>query len=311
MSIEVRGLGKSFATGAVALQGIDLDIAQGTLFGLLGPNGAGKTTMVRVLNGILAATTGGARIFGRDLAGDPAEIHRICGVMTETAAPYEALTGRENLELFGRLHGLAPAEVAARSGELLRVLDLDEHRDKRVKHYSTGMKRRLLIARALLHRPQILYLDEPTSGLDPEAALQVNQLLGHLARRDGVTVVLCTHQLKYAESLCTHFGFLDHGRLLANGTLAELLRQHQAAPVLELRGPNLHAHADALGGTWQDHDHLNVPVQDETEVPALLRRLLAAGADVYEARLRQWSLEDLYFAVVAKHRPAPSATGSA
>ncbi|MBI5607289.1 MAG: ABC transporter ATP-binding protein [Deltaproteobacteria bacterium] len=306
MAIQVRGLGKTFANGAAALQDIDLEVAPGTLFGLLGPNGAGKTTMVRVLNGVLTASAGSARIFGHDVATDSIAIHRICGVMTETAAPYENLTGAENLELFGGLHGLARAEVVARSDELLRALDLAEHRAKQVKHYSTGMKRRLLIARALLHRPQVLYLDEPTSGLDPEAALQVNQLLGQLARRDGVTVLLCTHQLKYAESLCTHFGFLDRGRLLATGTLAELLLQHQEAPVLDLRGPNLHTYAEALGGTWQDHDRLSLPVQSETEVPAVLRRLLGDGAEVYEARLRQWSLEDLYFAVVAKQHPAAS-----
>lgn len=296
-AIQVENLFKTFDGKTHVLSDICMAIPQGEIFGFLGPNGAGKTTMVRLLNGVLSANGGRAELMGLDVTKDVQAIHRISGVMTETALPYEQLSGIENLKLFGSFHGMAESEALSRGKQLLDTLELSAHQHKKVKTYSTGMKRRLSIARALLHSPQILFLDEPTSGLDPESAVNVNGMIRTLAKEQGVTVFLCTHQLKYAEDLCSLYGFIDQGRLLGVGTFDELLKQKNNQVYLEVRGSHLEAiNPAAYSGLERLDEHkIRLPIENDQAANQLLKRLIGSGIDIFEARQSKWSLEDLYF----------------
>src|SRR5690349_20815487 len=187
-------------------------IGEGEVFGFLGPNGAGKTTAVRILNGLLAPNSGAVRIYGKNVSDNLTEIHRLFGVMTETANFYEKLTGSENLMFYGRLYGFSKSECNERIKRLMSLFDISDAKDKKVGEYSTGMKKKIALCRAFLHNPKILFLDEPTSGLDPDAARNVNTLISNAAEVEKVTVFLCTHQLKYAEEICTLYGFIDNGK---------------------------------------------------------------------------------------------------
>lgn len=300
-AITVRHIGKNFESGTRALSDVSFTIAQGEVFGFLGPNGSGKTTMVRLLNGILAPSEGTAEILGCDVATGAADIHRLCGVLTETAAPYERMTARENLLFFGQLHDLPDAETRRRADALLETMSLSAHADKKVKAFSTGMKKRLLLARALLHQPKVLFLDEPTNGLDPEAAADVTALLSELSARDGITIFLCTHQLKYAQDICTRYGFLQQGTLLATGTFDELLARQGGKTRLVVRGSGLPC---PPGAERLPDGGVTVTVHSDDEAAMVLTAMLAAGGRIYEARQERWSLEELYFSF---RKPEPEA----
>ena len=291
-AITTERVEKLFQTGTKALSDVSFAIPQGEVFGFLGPNGAGKTTMVRLLNGILTPTGGHASVFGLDVMQQADEIHRICGVLTETAAPYERLTGLENLKFFGRLQGMEEERILSRAKGLLEAMELTEHQDKKVKTYSTGMKKRLLLARALLHEPKVLFLDEPTSGLDPEASAHVTDMIGGLVHQEGVTVFLCTHQLKYAEDICTMYGFMQQGELIGFGTFEELLARQGSRTRLVLRGENLPSVRDS---ERMPDGGLTVPIRDDAEASEILGLVQSGGGRLFEARQERWSLEDLYF----------------
>jgi len=291
-AIEVVNLKKSYDGRTFALRQASFEIAQGEVFGFLGPNGSGKTTTVRLLNGILTPSGGQIMIMGKKLAKDPAEIHRICGVMTETALMYENLTGLENLTFFGRLHGMKDIAIKERGFALLRSLEIFEAKDRKVKTYSTGMKRRLSLARALLHNPKILFLDEPTSGLDPEAAMNVTRMISKLSAEQGVTVFLCTHQLRYAEEICTLYGFIHKGKIIGLGTFEQLLQQKNSKRYLEIRGEAL---PEIKTSEKTPDGKLRVPIGNDGDVTPILQDILARGGKVFEAKQVRWSLEDLYF----------------
>jgi ABC-2 type transport system ATP-binding protein len=284
-AIEVLGLSKSFLKEQV-LQDISLTIPEGKIFGFLGPNGAGKTTTVRLLNGILRPDAGTIRILGRDLEESDREIRQSCGVMTENAALYERLTAIQNLEFFSQLYRIPRKKASEKILDLLKLFDLDQAADKMVKHFSTGMKKRLSLARALIHEPKILFLDEPTSGLDPEGAASVNQFIAKISREQGVTVFLCTHQLRYAEDICSLYGFLSRGKLIASGSLQELLAQKKESLNLQIRGKNLPG-KDPLNFTQQ--------IKNDGEAGKIIQDLISQGAEIFEARQTRWSLEELYF----------------
>lgn len=290
--IEITDLSKSYDNKQNALDSINLNIQKGEIFGFLGPNGSGKTTTVRLLNGILTPTSGQARVLGLDIRTKQREIHGLSGVMTETALMYENLTGMENLMFFGRMFSMPLEDVKERSKALLDALELTDSGDKKVKAYSTGMKRRLSIARALLHRPEILFLDEPTAGLDPESALKVTKLVKQLSLESGVTVFLCTHQLKYAEEICTSYGFIHQGKILGAGTFDELLAMKNSKKYLDIRGkdipdfPNLEKRMDSS---------VRLSIKSDAEVSGILAKIIQDGGEVYEAKQVRWDLEDLYF----------------
>jgi len=224
-AIEAIGLRKVFVDpkrGRVeALCGLDLECRQGEIFGLLGPNGAGKTTTLRVLATLLAPTSGTARVAGVDVAADPLEVRRRIGFLSGTTGLYPRLTPRETLAYFGKLHGLAPAELDRRIDAMLDRFGMREYADARCESLSTGQKQKVSISRAVLHDPPVLILDEPTSGLDVLASAAMIEFV-ESRRAAGTCVLFSTHVLSEAERLCDRIGIIFRGRLLAAGTVAEL-----------------------------------------------------------------------------------------
>ncbi len=219
-AVYVEGLVKRFGA-TTALAGVDLDVEEGTVFGLLGPNGAGKTTLVRVLATLLAPDAGRAEVFGRDVAHDAAGVREIVALTGQFAAVDEILTGRENLQMFGRLFDLSAADARRRATELLERFDLADAADRPARTYSGGMRRRLDLASSLLTRPRVLFLDEPTTGLDPRSRNEIWAVVRELVRQ-GTTLLLTTQYLEEADQLAEQIAVIDHGRVIAQGTGSEL-----------------------------------------------------------------------------------------
>ena len=222
-AVHVEGVVKRFGT-TTALAGVDLDVEEATVFGLLGPNGAGKTTLVRILATLLAPDAGRAEVFGRDVVRDAAGVRELLGLTGQFAAVDELLTGRENLQMFGRLFDLSAAEARRRGDELLERFDLVDAADRLARTYSGGMRRRLDLASSLLTRPRVLFLDEPTTGLDPRSRIEIWSVVRDLVR-DGTTLLLTTQYLEEADQLAEQIAVIDHGRVIAQGTGSELKDQ--------------------------------------------------------------------------------------
>ena len=288
----------------VAVDHLTLEVRAGEVFGFLGHNGAGKTTTVRLLNGVLAPTSGTARVLGLAPMEQGPALRRRTGVLTETPSLDERLTGRENLEIYATLYGVPRSDIAARAKGLLEVFDLESRAGEKASDYSKGMKQRLALARAMIHRPELLFLDEPTSGLDPVATRLVHDMVTHLSHDEERTVFLCTHNLDEAQKLCDRVAVLEHGKLVALGTPAELARKLGRSQRLELevaRGdeetvlrllteaPGVSAHREngtivAAGAAW-------------AAIPGLVTSLASAGVHIYRVAPQEASLEDTYFAL--------------
>jgi ABC-2 type transport system ATP-binding protein len=319
-AIETHDLTRSFPSG-VALDGLSLSVDQGEVLALLGPNGAGKTTTVRLLNGILTPDRGRATVLGLDPTVDGDAVRRRTGVLTEHAGLDERLTARENLELTARMRGLDRKWSARRTMDLLERFGMADRADIPVQGTSTGQRKRLALARALLHDPDVLFLDEPTSGLDPAATRDVIDMIGALATEHGRTVVLCTHFLGEAGRLADRMAVLHRGTLHAFGRpediAAELWQGVDAelelgAPIDDLTGdavrslPGVLAVAPAPVGA-------TVRLATREDLPAVVKAVVDRGLSVYGASARTPSLEDVYFAVeariaAAEGRRAPSAS---
>jgi len=221
-AIEVEGLVREFKKGPRAVDGIDLQVGAGEIFGFLGPNGAGKSTTVLMLTTLLPPTAGSARVGGFDIATQGSRVREVIGAALQEAALDPLLSGSEHMRLQTSLHGLPKGERARRGAELLERVGLSQAADRKVGGYSGGMKRRLDLALALVHRPRILFLDEPTTGLDVQSRSALWDEVSRLASDDGVTVFLTTQYLEEADALADRVGIIDHGRLVAEGTPAEL-----------------------------------------------------------------------------------------
>lgn len=291
-AISIESLKKSYDGHTDALNNISLVIPKGEIFVFLGPNGSGKTTTVRILNGILSATSGYAEILGTPVKENNLEIHRLCGVMTESSYCYENLTARQNLIFFGSMHGIEERLLDERIDYILKRLELLDVKDKKVKSFSTGMRKRISLGIALIHNPKVLFLDEPTSGLDPENALNVTRLIKELAEENEVTIFLCTHQLKYAEDICTLYGFINNGNILGLGTFDELASRKNAALQLKIRGKNI---SEKLGFVRENSGLYSKAILGDKEANTLIQSILANGGEIYEAMQQKWSLEQLYF----------------
>ena len=291
-AINISNLNKSYDGKTNALNNISLSIPKGEIFGFLGPNGSGKTTTVRVLNGILSSTSGHAEILGKPVNEHNLELHRLCGVMTESSSCYENLTSEENLIFFARMHGMEEKVLRQRVDFILKRLELLDVKNRKIKALSTGMRKRVSLAIALIHNPQILFLDEPTSGLDPENALNVSRLIKELAEENEVTIFLCTHQLKYAENICTLYGFINNGNILGFGTFDELASKKNATLQLKIRGKNI---SEKLGFILEEHNLYSKSISGDAEVNAIIHNIIANGGDIYEVMQQKWSLEQLYF----------------
>lgn len=295
-AIQTANLTKKY-DDVVALFGLDLEVEAGSIVGYLGPNGSGKTTTVKLLTGLIQPTLGDSTVLGLSSAKESGKIHALTGVLTETAACYRHLTAMENLRFFGALFGLEDAKIRTRAEHLLKKLDLWSVRDRKVGTFSTGMKQRLSLARALIHTPQVLFLDEPTSGLDPESASIVNRMIGDMARDEGTTVLLCTHQLRYADEICSSFAILDQGILRASGSLEMLGNAAGLHPMASLRvadGAEMPEDFVQNGGFWEKE------IREDQDMPGLISELIRREVPIYEALIRRPTLEDVYFSLVQK-----------
>jgi ABC-2 type transport system ATP-binding protein len=220
--VEVENLVKTYNNGGVtAVADISFAIRQGEIFSLLGPNGAGKTTTISMLSGLIAPTSGDARIGGHSIVKDPIGVKRLIGVVPQEIALYPTLSARQNLHFWGRMYGLGGAELRQRSDELLDLVGLTDRADDRVETYSGGMQRRINIAVGLLHQPQIVFMDEPTVGIDPQSRRNILDTIKAL-NQQGMTVLYTTHYMGEAEELSDRVGIIDHGQMIALGTQKEL-----------------------------------------------------------------------------------------
>ncbi len=231
--IVTKGLTKVFRPGnkrqVVALDHIDLQIERGEVFGLLGPNGAGKTTLIRILTTLLTPTAGTAYVLGRDVVKDQHYIRERVALLPQEAGIYERLTARENLIYYGGLYGIPGSVLKERADRLLDTVGLGDRADDQVKRFSGGMKRKVLVARALMIEPQIVFLDEPTTGVDTIGARIVRNLLKRLSAQEQITIILTTHDLNEVSELCQRVGILNEGRLVAEGAPNELREKFMAA----------------------------------------------------------------------------------
>jgi ABC-2 type transport system ATP-binding protein len=299
-TIEVAGLSKTYPGGVRALDGIDFEVAAGEVFGLLGPNGAGKSTTVGILTTTVAPTTGRARLGGFDVARQPIQARGVSSVVFQEAVVDRSLTGRAHLELHARLWGIGPAQARLRIADLVEVLGLSELADRDVGSYSGGERRRLEIARALVSRPRVLFLDEPTVGLDPRIRHELLDLIATARERDEMTVLLTTHYLDEAQTLCDRVAIIHSGRIVAldtpDGLLAGL-----GGEVLELRvdgDPSdalsaLRARGVAPASAFAVGSTLTVPLARIT-AGEVVTALGDAGIATSAISSRQPTLDDVY-----------------
>lgn len=292
----------------VAVNELSLDVKQGEIFGLLGHNGAGKTTTVRLLNGVLTPNGGTLQVLGHSPIDDGSALRQKTGVLTETPSLYEQLNARENLTIFADLYSIPRHEVKERVTEILTMFELQDRADEKVGGFSKGMKQRLALARAFLHKPEMLFLDEPTSGLDPIAAKQVNDLILHLSREEKRTVILATHNLHDAQRICDRVAVLEHGRIVAIGTPKELSRQTIHKLTLEIEIDSDQAQeAITLLEAFSENSRISYEksvltvseIKHET-IPDILSHLLNKGVRVYRVAPQEPTLEDVYFALHSK-----------
>jgi ABC-2 type transport system ATP-binding protein len=301
--IEIEGLVREFKNGPRAVDGIDLEVAPGEIYGFLGPNGAGKSTTVLMLTTLLPPTAGTARVAGHDIVSEGPAVRRAIGAALQEAALDPILTGREHMRLQTAMHGLPKDERRARSDELLARVGLSQAADRKVAGYSGGMKRRLDLALALVHRPRILFLDEPTTGLDVQSRTALWDEVARLASDDGVTVFLTTQYLEEADALANRVGIIDHGRLVAEGT-PEALKAQIGRPTVEAIPANP-AEREAVAAVLARFGEpagaapKGAAVRlrgGESDLAGVVRALDAEGIAVEHLQLHAPSLNDVFLA---------------
>jgi ABC-2 type transport system ATP-binding protein len=307
IAIRTDGLTRDFgATRAV--DGLSLSVPTGTVLGFLGPNGAGKTTTIRLLLGLLEPTEGEATVLGFDVRTQADGIRQRTGALLEHPGHYERLSAEDNLEFYARIWRLPVGERRERIKQLLTHLELWDRRGETVSTWSRGMRQKLGVARALLHRPSLIFMDEPTAGLDPLAAAALRNDLAALAAREGVTVFLTTHNLAEAEKLCDRVGVISKGKLLAVGPPDEL-RAQNSAPWVEIAGrgwgpeivASIEAHPDVTAAALQD-ECLRVDLRPSADVAPLVSLLVSSGVEVEEVRRGKASLEEVFVTLVEEEQ---------
>ena len=299
-SIVVEGLVREFRKGPRAVDGIDLRVEPGEIYGFLGPNGAGKSTTVLMLTTLLPPTAGTARVAGFDVVREGPKVRGAIGAALQEAALDALLTGRDHLRLQTMLQGLPKAERKSRSDELLERVGLTEAADRKVGGYSGGMKRRLDLALALVHHPRVLFLDEPTTGLDPQSRTALWDEVERLAREDGVTVFLTTQYLEEADVLADRVGIIDHGRIVAEGTPAALKAEIgrpsvHAIPCDGADRPRIEALLARFGDPLGDGE-LAVRLRDGVGLADVVRGVDAEGVVLDDIELRAPTLDDVFLA---------------
>jgi len=297
--LNVSDVHKSYGRFA-ALRGVSFDVPAGALFGLLGPNGAGKTTLMGVLAGLSDATAGEVRLFDRPFARNARDNRRRIGLATQDLAVYPELTARENLSFFGKLYGLWGADLSARVREMLAAVELTDRANQLVKTFSGGMKRRLNLAVALVHRPKLLLLDEPTTGVDPQSRNHIFEQV-RAQNAAGLTVIYTSHYMEEVQALCPRLAILDHGRILANDSLPNLLRTLESSVVLTLDQPEAVLEAvRAMQGVKSAEATRSTLTVSARELPPLLPKLLAVVGEVRAMEVKEPTLENVFLSLTGK-----------
>jgi ABC-2 type transport system ATP-binding protein len=301
-AIVARDLRKRYGK-VQALDGLDLGVGRGTIFGLLGPNGAGKSTTVKILTTLARPDSGEARVAGLDVLAEPQRVRRAIGVVGQRPGSAEEATGRENLVLQGELYGITGGELKKRVDEVLERFDLREAGDRPVRTYSGGMQRRLDVAMGLVHQPQVLFLDEPTTGLDPEVRAALWSEIERLARDEQMTILLTTHYLEEADRLASDLAIVDRGRVVAQGSPDALKSELQGDSVhVELAESEPEARVQALLARVRELTHVAVDgrfvhasaTQGATAIPAVLAAFESSGVKVASVSMARPSLDEVY-----------------
>lgn len=295
--IEVDKISKYFGE-IKAVDQIDFYVKEGEILGFLGPNGSGKTTTVRLLNGVLFPEKGNIKVKGLSTINDGNKIRKITGVLTESAALYESMSARENLEFFAHLYNINPREIPERIDSLLEEFGLSKRQKNKVSEFSTGMKKKLSIARALIDDPEILFLDEPTTSLDPESARDLISYIKELNRERKLTIFVCTHNLAQAEDFCKRFIFLDKGRIIEEGTLGEIENKYITSVEIEIvyQGGIDDAYLNNYKYKKVDSDKIIITIDNKKLVPQFIREI-SQKTDIYSINTLNSNLEKLYFEV--------------
>jgi ABC-2 type transport system ATP-binding protein len=306
-AIRTTNLACSF--GSVrAVDGISLEVPRGTVFGFLGPNGAGKTTTIRLLLGLLEPTSGEAEVLGFNTHTHGDQVRERCGALLEHNGLYERLSAYDNLDFYGRIWHIPAGKRQARLKELLSNLDLWERRDETTGSWSRGMKQKLAVARVLLHHPELVFLDEPTAGLDPIASAALREDLANLAKSEGVTIFLTTHNLAEAEKLCQQVAVIRQGKLVATGSPDEL-RRTSGKPRLEISGSGFSEQAlDALkihpqvAAVSAEMNRLVIDFKQPCSSAPFISLLVNAGAQIEEVLKGKIDLEDAFLSLLEKEQ---------
>ena len=305
--VRVVNVVKTFGDTVRALDDVSLEFKPGIVYGLLGPNGAGKTTLIRVLTTLLKADSGYAEVAGVDVAKDPVAARNHIGLAGQFAAVDDYLTGRENVEMVGRLYNLSAAESRKRADDLLKRIHLDDAADRTVRTYSGGMRRRLDLAASLVGRPQVLFLDEPTTGIDPQSRLDLWELIRELIAA-GTTVLLTTQYLDEADQLANRIAVIDRGRLIAEG-IGDELKDRLGGSVIELHvaADDTRAALDALATVSTEatfeagHQSIRLPASDGSQtLLAVVRRLDESGIAAQDIALHKPTLDDVFLTLTGR-----------
>jgi ABC-2 type transport system ATP-binding protein len=304
--ITTENLTRKFGN-LTAVNNLNLHIGKGEVFGFLGPNGAGKTTTIRMLACLIAPTSGTATVAGLNIQQDPLKVRQSVGILTENPSLYERLTALENMDFFAQAYGLNdPTERQRRIQELLEFFHLWERRNDKVAGFSKGMKQKLAIVRAIVHRPPVLFLDEPTAGLDPESAKEIRDMMAELSQREKCTILLSTHHLVDAEKLCKRVLIMNKGNILLVGTPDELRQKIKEKPVIEVSlkqvSPRLLNALEALGVAEEvnrQENKLLITVKDvNSATPEIVRTIVASDGDVLSVNALRPSLEEAYLKLI-------------
>ncbi|MBK8618935.1 MAG: ATP-binding cassette domain-containing protein [Anaerolineales bacterium] len=299
-AIAVLGLHKSFG-GNQAVQGVNFEVKQGEIFSLLGPNGAGKTTTISMLSCLLRPDEGDAHVMGHSIRSDPTGVKSVLGVVPQDLALYEDLTARENLSFWGKMYGLRGSKLKLRVDEVLEVIGLRDRANERVNKYSGGMKRRVNIGVALLHKPKVIYMDEPTVGIDPQSRRNILDSVVAL-KNEGMTVLYTTHYMEEAQELSDHVAIMDHGKLIACGTHEELVKLVGQQTRIDL---TLNGDSENVMGAWKNIDGVSrvssedglvsVLVKDSNQIlPHLFEAAAQLSIRITSVDIREPNLEALF-----------------
>ncbi len=298
-AIVTDGLTRKF-NGLTAVDHVTLQIKKGELFGLLGPNGAGKTTFIHMLCTILPPTEGTAKVAGFDIHQNPDSVRAAIGIVFQDPSLDNRLTGRENLDFHGRVYGMSKIQREKRIGEILKLVELEKRANTLVQTYSSGMRRRLEIARGLMHHPKIMFLDEPTLGLDPQTRRKIWEYIQMLNKQEGTTILLTTHYMDEAEYLCDRVGIIDYGKIIALDE-PEKLKDQLEGDIVSLEVPQPRKYAEVFRGSKYvkevkvvgDYLHLTVTGAEKT-IPKLMQIIARHNGKVRSVGLRSPTLEDVF-----------------